>query len=68
MTKMVRKEDVERMIKEAFQQGADDFQLIPNLLNSLRLFMPTFDVTLDQDSIRKAHSEAQANLAKHRGY
>jgi hypothetical protein len=63
MTEMVRKADVERMFLEAFQQGkADDPQLIPNLLNSLRLFCPTFDIPLHYTQVRGAEAVAQRNV------
>ena len=68
MTQMVRKADVERMLQEAFIQGADDFNLIPNLICSMQMFMPTFDLPLTGEHVRTAEAVAQANLTKHRGY
>lgn len=45
MTEMVYKEDVMRMLREAFEKGdASDPQLIPNLITSLTNFVPTFDL------------------------
>lgn len=64
MTEMVRKADVERMIMEAFQMGADDPQLIPNLLTSLRNFCPTFDVTLTVDQQVAAQTKVEDALIK----
>lgn len=64
MTEVVRKADVERMIREAFQQGADDPQLIPNLLTSLRHFMPTFDVALSVDQQVAAQAKVEDALIK----
>lgn len=64
MTEVVRKADVERMIHEAFQRGADDPQLIPNLLTCLRNFMPTFDVVLTVDQQVAAQAKVEDALIK----
>ncbi len=64
MTEMVRKADVHRMLIEAMQMGhADDPQLIPNLMGSLRLFTPTFNVELSQEQVTKAERVAAQNVA-----
>ncbi len=65
MVQVVRSDDVERMLREAFQQGhADDPQLIPNLITSLRHFMPTFDVELKPEQIKTAEDKVQESLEK----
>jgi hypothetical protein len=65
MAEVVLKSDVERMLKEAFQSGhADDPQLIPNLINSLNNFVPTFDVELNLDHYSKANSKVSENMRR----
>ena len=67
MAEVVLKSDVERMLKEAFQSGhADDPQLIPNLLTSLRNFMPTFDRDFTIEEWTKANGKVTENLKKFR--
>lgn len=65
MVQVVRSDDVERMLREAFEMGhANDPQLIPNLMNSLRHFMPTFDIELQPEQIKAAEDKVQAALEK----
>lgn len=64
MTEMVRKADIHRMLMEALQAGdGDNPQLIPNLMGSLRLFTPTFEVKLTADQVKQAEDVAVTNLA-----
>lgn len=63
MTEMVRKEDIHRMLIEALTAGdADNPQLIPNLMGSLRMFTPTFEVELSAEQVRQAEAVATKNL------
>lgn len=63
MTEMVRKADVQRMLREAFEGGhADDPQLIPNLMGSLRMFTPTFEIELTEEQVQLAETDARRNI------
>lgn len=65
MTEMVRKEDVLRMFREAFQKGdACDPQLIPNLMTSLTHFTPTFDFEPTLEQKLKAQGDVEDALIK----
>lgn len=64
MTEMVRKADIHRMLIEALTAGdADNPQLIPNLMGSLRMFTPTFEVDLTAEQVQEAEAVAEKNLA-----
>ena len=66
MTELVRKSDVQRMLTEAFTSGgADDPQLIVNLMECLKSFVPTFDKELSVDEVAAAESVAAERIKKY---
>lgn len=66
MTQMVRKEDMLRMLKEAFEQGgANDPQLIPNLMTSINNFTPTFEFEITIEQAVEAQAKVEDTLIKY---